>query len=134
MDWTGSLRSQILEDDPMIRNALCLTGLVALLTTAAWQPAGAASFDCAKAEAADEKAICADRQLNDEDVEMAVLYTQLKPLLGMGARGDMEDEQAAWLKRRAACGADRACLGKTYYDRIQQLKRGFEALAKGGPV
>ena len=31
---------------------------------------------------------------------MAVLYTQLKPLLGMGARGDMEDEQAAWLKRR----------------------------------
>ena len=65
---------------------------------------------------------------------MAVLYTQLKPLLGMGARGDMEDEQAAWLKQRAACGADRACLGKTYHDRIQQLKRGFEALAKRGPV
>jgi uncharacterized protein len=122
------------EDGPMIRNGLRLTGLSALLIVAAWQPAGAASFDCSKAKAADEKAVCADRQLNDEDVEMAVLYTHLKPLLGMGARGDMEDEQAAWLKRRAACGADRACVGKTYYDRIQQLKRGFEALAKRGPV
>jgi uncharacterized protein len=26
----------------------------------------------------------------------------------MGARGDMEDEQAAWLKRRAGCGTDNA--------------------------
>jgi uncharacterized protein len=131
--WRGLLSSQVLKDDPMIRTALRLTGLVALLMTAAKQPAGAASFDCSKAAADDEKAVCADRQLNDEDVEMAVLYTQLKPLLGMGARGDMEDEQAAWLKRRAACGADRACLGKAYQERIQQLRGGFEALTKRGP-
>ena len=117
----------------MIKTALCLTGLVALLMTAGWQPAGAASFDCSRAEAADEKAVCADWQLNDQDVEMAVLYTQLKPLLGMGARGDMEDEQAAWLKRRSACGADRACLGKAYQERVQQLRGGFEALSKRGP-
>jgi uncharacterized protein len=64
---------------------------------------------------------------------MAVLYTQLKPLLGIGARGDMEDEQAAWLKRRAACGADRACLGKVYQERVQQLRGGFDALAKRSP-
>jgi uncharacterized protein len=108
-------------------------GLVALLMTAGWQSAGAASFDCSKAETADEKAVCADRKLNDEDVEMAVLYTQLKPLLGMGARGDMEDEQVVWLKRRAACGADRACLSKAYQERVQQLRGGFEALAKRGP-
>ena len=127
------LYSEVLDDDPMIRSALCLIGLVALLTTAAWQPAGAASFDCAKAEAADEKAVCADRQLNDKDVEMAVLYTQLKPLLGMGARGDMEDEQAAWLKWRAACGADWASLSKIYQERVQQLRGGFEALSKRGP-
>ena len=106
----------------------------AALLTAAWQPSQAASFDCAKAEAADEKAVCADRQLNDADVEMAVLYIQLKPLLGMGARGDMEDEQAAWLKRRAGCGTDQACLIKAYEDRVRQLRRGFEALAKRGAV
>jgi uncharacterized protein len=117
----------------MIRNALRLTGLVTLLTTAAWQSAGAASFDCSKAEAADEKAVCADRQLNDQDVEMAVLYMQLKPLLGMGARGDLEDEQTAWLKQRAACGADLTCLSKAYQGRIQQLRGGFEALSKRSP-
>jgi uncharacterized protein len=108
-------------------------GLTALLVLAACQPSQAASFDCAKAEAADEKIICADRQLNDADVEMSVLYTQLKPLLGMGARGDMEDEQATWLKRRASCGNDRACVSKAYDDRIRQLRNGFEALAKRGP-
>jgi uncharacterized protein len=29
------------------------------------QPVQAASFDCAKAETADEKTVCADRALND---------------------------------------------------------------------
>ena len=117
----------------MIRNALALAALPILLFTAAGQPGWAASFDCAKAETADEKAICADRQLNDADVEMAVLYTQLKPLLGMGARGDLDDEQIAWLKRRAACGEDRACLSKAYQECLRQLRGGFDALAKRGP-
>jgi uncharacterized protein len=117
----------------MIRNALSFATLSILLLTAAGQPGWAASFNCAKAETADEKAICADRQLNDDDVEMAVLYSQLKPLLGMGARGDLDDEQVAWLKRRASCGDDRACLSKAYQDRVRQLRGGFEALAKRSP-
>jgi uncharacterized protein len=118
----------------MIRNALSLAALSILVLTAAGQPGWAASFDCAKAETADEKAVCADRQLNDEDVEMAVLYSQLKPLLGMGARGDLDDEQVAWLKRRAGCGDDRTCLSKAYQERIRQLRSGVEALAKRGPL
>ena len=117
----------------MTRNSLYLAALSTLLLSAALQPTQAASFDCSKAAAPDEKTICADRQLNDADVEMSVLYTQLKPLLGMGARGDMEDEQAAWLRRRASCGDDRACVSKAYDDRIRQLRNGFEALAKRGP-
>ena len=117
----------------MNRKALWLTGLSVLMLAAAWQPIQAASFDCSKAETTDEKAICANPQLNDADVEMSVLYIQLKPLLGMGARGDLEDEQAAWLKRRTGCGGDRACLGEAYEDRIRQLRRGFEVLSKRGP-
>jgi uncharacterized protein len=113
-------------------NSFCLA-VLALLLAAEWQSAEAASFDCAKAETPDEKAVCADRALNDQDVEMSVLYTQLKPLLGMGARGDMEDAQVAWLKRRESCGGDRACLGKAYEERVLQLRGGFEALAKRGP-
>src|SRR5919112_1098038 len=114
----------------MIRNALSLAALSILLLTAAGQPGWAASFDCAKAGTGDEKAVCADRALNDEDVEMSVLYSQLKPLLGMGARGDLDDEQVAWLKRRAGCGDDRACLSQAYQERVRQLRRGFEALAR----
>ena len=117
----------------MIRNALSLAALLVLLLTAAEQPGWAASFDCAKAETADEKAVCADRALNDEDVEMAVLYSQLKPLLGMGARSDLDDEQVAWLKRRAGCGEDRACLRQAYQERVRQLRGGFEAFAKRSP-
>jgi len=117
----------------MNRKALWLAGLSVLTLVGAWQPTQAASFACSKAETMDEKATCADRQLNDADVEMSVLYTQLKPLLGMGARGDLEDEQAAWLKRRAGCGGDRACLGEDYEDRVRQLRRGFEVLSKRGP-
>ena len=67
----------------MIRTELSFATILILLLTAAGQPGWAVSFNCAKAETADEKAICADRQLNDDDVEMAVLYSQLKPLLGM---------------------------------------------------
>jgi uncharacterized protein len=106
---------------------------LSLALIAGGQPAEAASFDCDKAKTPDEKAICADRTLNDQDVEMSVLYTQLKPLLGMGARGDMEDAQATWLKHRETCGSDRTCLNKAYEERVLQLRGGFEALAKRGP-
>lgn len=117
----------------MTGKSLCIVALTGFLTIT-WQPVRAASFDCSKAQTKDEKAICADQGLNDQDVEMAVLYRQLKPLLGMGARGDMEDTQVAWLKRREACGEDRACLNNAYEDRLKQLRDGFEALAKRGPV
>ncbi len=47
----------------------------------------AASFDCQKAQAADEKAICAHLTLNDKDVEMHTKYQFLKGLFAMGSRG-----------------------------------------------
>ncbi len=97
--------------------ALC-TGLA----TAA--PACAASFDCANATAPDERAICASRALSDLDVEMATLYrVRLEIPMLMGARGAARDEQMAWLARRAACGADVACLRQSYRRRIAQLDR-----------
>lgn len=129
-----SLQQNCFEEGPMNGKALCFAALSGLLLATTGLSAQAASFDCGKAEAADEKAICDDRRLNDQDVEMAVLYTRLKPLLGMGARGDLDETQVAWLKRREACGSDRACLIKAYEDRVLQLREGFEALAKRGPL
>ena len=46
--------------------------------------AGAASFDCRKARTADEKAICAERALNDKDVRMNELYGINRRTLAMG--------------------------------------------------
>jgi uncharacterized protein len=96
-------------------------------------PGNAASFDCAKAASADEKAVCSDREMDDQDVEMSVLYNRLKQLVAMGARGELETSQTAWLKRREACGSDRACLSKAYADRLFQLRMSFDELAKRGP-
>ncbi len=83
--------------------------------------AQAASFDCAKAHSADEKAICASRDLNDKDVEMATQYRLLKGLFAMGGQGAMQDQQQAWLKSRRACGGDVACLSQRYDERLRQL-------------
>lgn len=46
----------------------------------------AASFDCQKAQAADEKTICAHLALNDKDVEMHAKYQFLKGLFAMVVR------------------------------------------------
>jgi uncharacterized protein YecT (DUF1311 family) len=115
----------------MIR--IALYALAALLLASASQSAKAASFDCAKAKSPGEKVICTDQEMNDQDVEMSVTYNLLKRLVTMGARGDLETSQTAWLRRREACGADRACLSKAYADRLLQLRTSFEELVKRGP-
>ncbi len=97
--------------------------LTALLFTALAAPlvAQAASFDCAKAAGSDERAICADRTLNDLDVQMATKYQFLRGLFAMGARGAMQDSQQDWLAKRQRCGGDTACLLKSYRTRIAEL-------------
>lgn len=100
--------------------ALIVTSLLMLAATPATQ---AASFDCEKASSADEKAICADRALNDKDVRMALLYSIDRRFMGMGARGALMDEQADWLKQRRACGARRECLHAFYDKRIDGLRK-----------
>ncbi|WP_200841039.1 lysozyme inhibitor LprI family protein [Geminicoccus flavidas] len=85
--------------------------------------AQAASFDCARAAQADERAVCADPGLSALDSEMGGLwfaYHEL-PLL-MGASGARQDEAEAFLQERAACGDDRDCLDEAYRTRIATLK------------
>ncbi|MFT4254659.1 MAG: lysozyme inhibitor LprI family protein [Caulobacter sp.] len=95
--------------------------------------AQAASFDCAKARRPDEKAVCADQALNDKDVRMAVLYDVNKRTMGMGARGALMDGQQAWLKARADCRANRACLTRAYDRRLGELERSMERIYRAGP-
>lgn len=83
----------------------------------------AASFDCDKAKAPDEKAVCANRTLNDLDVSMALLYKLDRRFLPMGGRDALIGQQQTWLKKRSQCAADVTCLTDIYQQRIQVLQQ-----------
>ena len=113
---------------------LMITTLAALAATAlVCGPASAASFKCAKARAADEKAICADRRLNDLDVELAVRLDVVKHMVAMGQRGALMDDQQAWLRARRACNADRLCLQRRYGDRLEEVNGALQRIYGKGP-
>lgn len=115
---------------PPVRKAT-LTVLACLLAPVL---AKAASFPCEKAEAADEKAVCEHRPLNDLDVEMAVRFEILKDMLAMGNRTTLQEDQEAWLKERQTCGADIACLRGAYETRLKVLRGVLAEFAKQGPL
>jgi uncharacterized protein len=97
-----------------------LASVSALLLSPA---SSAASFDCAKAKAPDEMAICKNVSLNDQDVTMALLYDLNKHFMAMGGRGSLMDGQAEWLKQRHTCGSKVSCLSDAYTQRIGMLRR-----------
>ena len=81
----------------------------------------------------DEKAICADRSLNDSDVKMVTMLSIVEGLVAMGSRGEMQDDQVAWLKARHACGGDRTCLAASYKGRIAAIEKSIAAVESRGP-
>jgi uncharacterized protein len=96
----------------------------AIATAALVSPAAAASFDCSKAKAPDEIAICANPDISALDSEMGGLwfaYSQIPFLMGMS--GNRQDEARDFLQTRSACGANAACLRGAYTQRIATLKQ-----------
>jgi len=96
-------------------------------------PAAAASFDCGRARAPDEKAICANRALNDKDVKMTTMLVMEEHLLAMGGRDAMKDDQREWLHQRQTCKGNVKCLAKAYDDRLETLQKSFDEIASHGP-
>lgn len=115
-----------------MKSRLAVLGIMSVLIAPTLPiPAAAASFDCERTDlAADEKAICDTRVLNDADVKMATTFDILTSLLAMGTRDALRDEQSAWLKKRQACGGDVACLTAAYEERMKQLTQAFEGLSR----
>ena len=95
--------------------------------------AHAASFDCAKAQAPDEKAICAHLDLNDADVRMATVLDMELQMVAMGQRDAIRDAQKAWLTLRGKCGSDVACIRAAYQRRLTDLDKVFKDIASRGP-
>ena len=84
----------------------------------------AASFDCAKAKAEDERAICKNPELSKLDEEMAAAYGALaKPMTGFKERiVSLRKNQSEWIKDRGRCGDTATCLKDAYVKRITWLK------------
>ena len=110
-------------------SALVLTAVCAAVAV----PAAAASFDCRKARTADEKAICANRDINDQDVRVDQLYGITRHLVPMGGRGAIMDDQRAWLQARKQCGASQACLRRSYDKRLGELNTVMDRVYQQGP-
>ncbi len=105
-------------------NRHLFTATALCIALAGATPALAASFNCAQAKTADEKAICASPTLSDLDVKMATLYgVRMEIPMLMGARGAAQDEQRAWLAQRGTCGGNVACLVQSYQQRISELNQ-----------
>jgi uncharacterized protein len=86
--------------------------------------ASAAGFDCSKATAADERAVCDNPQLSALDSEMTGLwYAYSRVPMLMGSSGNRQDEAVEFLAHRRQCGSDVDCLATAYNDRIAVLQR-----------
>jgi len=99
-----------------------MTALLCLILIAS--TASAASFDCAKAATAVEKAVCASPRLSALDDELAAAY-----------RGSNDREaQLRWIHdERDACESDTECIEGAYLVRIAELRLARHTFARSKP-
>ena len=97
-----------------------LVAIAALIWFAFPGEVSAQSFDCAKAQTAVEKMICADKQLRELDEYLGRYYAAARAGVE-GAASCVQSDQAQWLKAsRDACkNAD--CLKAVYLSRLAEL-------------
>ncbi len=80
------------------------------------------SFDCDYARRASEVTICTHRNIANLDRRLAGMFSDaLRMSRGNGDRRNLMRDQAQWIKARNACRYDRACLRRSYHNRIQHL-------------
>jgi uncharacterized protein len=92
--------------------------------------ATAASFNCHKASTSVEKAICADRYLNELDGDMGRLYHKAKQY-----QHGLPQLQKEWIhNRNKTCGANTDCLYKWTENRIVNFNNIIKDAKAGKPV
>jgi uncharacterized protein len=107
-----------------VARALAVVGWL-LVAQAPGAGAGEYEFDCMKARAPDEAAICANPRLHALDGLVSALYLRyMDGLEGMSRVGMAREDQRRHLRARRACGGDVRCIERV-------LKRRIPALADG---
>ncbi len=113
-----------------------LVGMLGLWV-AAWVltagPVSAASFDCRKAAAPYEKAVCASPSLSSNDEKLAQMYAGVLKQLSPAHQALVRRDQADWAKSRQACrdpaaGGMDACLEGKYAERIKELENSVQTI------
>lgn len=111
---------------------LLLAALVGLPAGAfAQQPAGP-SFDCGRARAWDERAICAQADLSELDRRIAAAWRAVTEGAGAEDRTRLQAEQRAWLGERRACQGPvereaQSCLRRVMRARARDLEAAASA-------
>jgi uncharacterized protein len=105
-----------------------VVGAPALANAATYAP-----IDCRKATTAADVTICKTYSLGQAEARMATLFGIATALVAMGQRGNIMDQQIAWLKVREACGSKVSCLTSAYDTRIAQLAKVIDGIASRGP-
>ena len=77
-------------------------------------PSCGASFDCSKATAADEHAVCADPRLSELDSLLGAAYAEAKRSADKEDAAKLLSTARAVLASRRSCGNSRPCLLSTY--------------------
>lgn len=99
-------------------------------------PASAADYaplNCAAAKSATERTICGNYGLGQLEARMATLYEWATAFVAMGQRGDLQDQQRAFIGKREACGANAGCIRNAYDARIAQLQAVMANVRSKGP-
>jgi len=118
-----------------MNNKACKLAVTILLALAC-HPAAATEYlplNCARAATATEKAVCSNYSLGQAEARMASLYQWATSFVAMGQRGDLQDEQAAFITKRESCGADTTCIRDAYNARIETLEAVMENVKRHGP-
>jgi uncharacterized protein YecT (DUF1311 family) len=80
----------------------------------------APSFDCSKASNAQEKMICADRELSSLDVSLSQAYKRARDK--STDKDLIKKQQLNWIKSSVRTCADKSCLVDVYKKRITELQ------------
>lgn len=80
----------------------------------------APSFDCSKASNAQEKMICADRELSSLDVALSQAYRRARDK--STDKELIKKQQLNWIKSSLRACSDKLCLVDAYKNRISQLQ------------
>ena len=97
-------------------------------------PVARPSYDCNRAQTANEHAICGDANLAYLDREIAAQYKTLTSLLSGSRLNALKSDQRSWISQRETCGSSTACLTNIMQQRVDVLRQRVQSGSVPAPT